>query len=133
MADLSEPLTERLTFDATISVTEMFNAGADAANDDLAFPRAQLLERLDNRTCPLCESVDGMIFEVDSPEYAVWRGPSHSGCRRIWAYLAADDPGRANFVSPDPKLILKHGGYMAHPEKLDRKPDEYAIPAAPAG
>lgn len=46
---------------------------------------------LDDRTCPICEDLDGTV--VDEAEYrsTEWLPPIHFGCRCIWVAILADE------------------------------------------
>jgi hypothetical protein len=113
-----------------VTVTELYNEGrASAASDRGAYPLAQISERMDERTCPLCQAVDGLILRTDSPEYAEWRQPSHINCRRIMEYIGRDEPAAPDFQRPDQELIRKHGHYHLDPDKHA----ELRIPAEPSG
>lgn len=80
MSDLPAGMDRALQATATLTIAEVWNEGMASANDDSAFPFAQILEAMDQRTCALCESVDGMIVAVPSAEYDEWRQPSHVNC-----------------------------------------------------
>ena len=123
-------LQQTLQSTAALAVTEVYNEGRSAANDPVAYPLAEIVERLDGHTCSLCAAVDGMILTVGSPEYQEWKSPSHISCRRLMVYVGADEVGTvADFKRPDAELIRKHGHYHLQPEKHAA----LRIPAEPAG
>jgi hypothetical protein len=129
-ATLPPSLQKSLQATATITVAELHNEGMAAANNPQEWPFAQISEILDNRTCPLCRRVDGMILRVGTPEHAKWRQPSHINCRRTLIYISKDEQNvRADFEEPEPELIKKHGHYHVQPDKYA----ELRIPAEPAG
>lgn len=129
-AALPETLNRSLAATSALATTELYNEGKSTANDPGEYPFAQIAERMDERTCPLCEEVDGMIIEVGSPEYAEWKSPSHVNCRRELVYINKEAAGvEANFQRPDEALIAKHGGYHIDPSKRAA----LRIPAEPAG
>ncbi|HEY3283078.1 MAG TPA: hypothetical protein VGN26_12465 [Armatimonadota bacterium] len=115
---------------ASLSITELYAEGRDSATDREEWPHAQIVERLDGRTCELCGAVDGMVLEVGSPEYSEWRGPSHINCRRVMALISKDEPDvTPDFERPSQTLIERHGHYHINP----RAHAELRMPAEPAG
>jgi hypothetical protein len=139
MPDLPEIMNQHLTMTATVIVGEL-DAEARAELADLAlWPLAQIVEVLDERTCPLCEYVDGMILDRRSPEFERWRNPSHINCRRTLAYVSSREreigpdgqpiPTRPDFVEPPAALIYKHGHFVVDPERYS----PLRIPAQPEG
>ncbi|HEU4753745.1 MAG TPA: hypothetical protein VFU47_11615, partial [Armatimonadota bacterium] len=123
-------LNQALEATAALTVAELYNEGKSAANNPEEWPLAQISERLDGRTCPLCRAVDGKILKVGSPEYRQWRQPSHINCRRVMVYIHRDEQGaKPDFREPDAELIRKHGHYHLRPDRHA----ELRIPAEPAG
>lgn len=116
-------------------VPREFIRGYDAAAPIDEFPRAQCIEVLDDRICPLCAHVDGMIFDRRSPEYSRYRLPSHINCRRVWAFIAADEvgpdgrPTQPDFEAPPQELIDAHGHFVSEPEKYAA----LRVPSRPTG
>jgi hypothetical protein len=116
-------------------VPQAFTRGYDAAAPPDEFPRAQCLEVLDERVCPLCAHLDGMIFDRTSPAYARYRLPSHINCRRTWVFIHRDEvgpdgrPTEPDFVPPSQELIDKHGHFVSD----ERKYAALRVPARPTG
>lgn len=80
MGALPDPLTRSLKATASITVTELYNAGQLAANNPDLYPKAQCSERLDERVCPLCASLHRKVFDVRSDLFKRFFDPSHIGC-----------------------------------------------------
>lgn len=129
MGALPDTLNRSLQATASITVTELRNAGELAANNPDLYPKAQCSERLDERMCPLCRSVHRKVFDVRSDLFRRFLAPSHINCRRRWLYIHKDDPAPVTAVEPDPKLIEKHGHYHLDPGKHA----ELRLPAQPSG
>lgn len=130
MPDLPAGMERALTMTASLLVTEGFNEGKSAANDPAAFPFARINEVLDDRLCPLCAAVNGLVVEVGSAEYREWRLPSHTACRRVMSYVGKDSPSaRTTFSRPPADLIATHGHYHLQPPP----PGEPRLPGEPAG
>lgn len=120
---------------AFATLVEDFNLGRDAALPLDEFPFAQIIETLDERVCPLCARVHGMILDRRSPEFAQWRSPSHINCRRVIAYIGKDEvnedgtPVVPDFQRPPDEIIQKHGHYHVDSKKYS----ELRVPARPEG
>jgi len=61
--------------------------------------------------CPLCNSLQGEIIPVDSPEWGRVAPPIHLGCRCMLSYITADERGviqRLEQHKPIDPVLLKH-------------------------
>lgn len=65
----------------------------------------------DKRVCPLCASLQGNVYPVDSPEYGRISPPIHQNCRCILSYITSRERGveaRIKRYRPiDPDLLKK--------------------------
>ena len=135
MLNPSQTIEANLRGAAFATLTQDYNLGRDAALPQDEFPLAQIIETLDDRVCPLCASVHGLIMDRRSPEYAKWRDPSHINCRRILAYIGKDErnedgsPVAPDFQAPPDELVQKHGHFHID----SRKYSELRVPARPEG
>ena len=118
---------QRLTLSASVVIRDLdAEARADLADLD-RWPMAQIVEVLDDRTCPLCRYMDGMVLDRRMPEFDKWVLPPHINCRRTVAYVAGDEmelgpdgkprPIGPDFIEPPRDLIEKYGHFITNPEK----------------
>lgn len=135
MLNPSQTVEANLRGAAFATLVEDFNLGRDAALPLDEFPLAQIIETLDERVCPLCASVHGMILDRRSPEFAQWKAPSHINCRRVIAYIGKDEvnedgsPVAPDFQRPPDEIIQKHGHYHVDSKKYS----ELRVPSRPEG
>lgn len=134
-----EEMDRILAITAQVIISDLTEqARAELADADL-FPLVQIIEVLDDRTCLLCEYMDGMTMDRRMPGYERWARPPHINCRRTYGYISAEEmqideegrpvPVEPTFVEPPASLVDKHGHFI-------RDPDKYAplrIPAQPEG
>ena len=84
--------------------------------------------------CPLCQSLDGLVFRADSPEAARYTPPLHINCNCIWVEVLDGEEGENLEWSPAvegqlAELVEQHGHFVAHPERYA----ELKVPARPDG
>jgi len=76
-----------------------------------AIVAAQWHTAMDKQVCPLCNSMQGGIIPVDSPEWGRVFPPIHLGCRCNLSYITGDERGvvarLAKYKPMDP-VLLKH-------------------------
>ena len=111
-----EEMDQTLAMTAQVVISE-FTEEARAEMADLdQFPLVQIVEVLDDRTCELCEYMDGMWLRRDSPDFERWARSPHINCRRTLHYVSG--PGlEADFVPPPDELVEKHGHFIRDPDK----------------
>ena len=133
----TQQIKQSLNGTASVQVTHLYGLGRDAvgAADIAEFPFAQIIEVLDERTCPLCRALHGMILAKTDPRYHQYKYPSHIGCRRIMVDIGKgeknDDgsPLTPDFKDPHPDLISKYGHFQTDPDKYAA----LRIPSRPEG
>lgn len=100
----------QLTGTAQVIVTDAINKGRDEILRSNEFQAAQYSAILDRKTCPLCERLDGMVIDLDDPDFKRFTPPVHSSCRCIWVYIRKDEDNvDINFKTPASSLIENHG------------------------
>ena len=120
---------------ASVTVTSLYGLGREAAMPAEEYPLAQINETLDERTCPLCQYLDGMVVAKSSPDYERYRYPSHINCRRIMVDIHRDEvdetgnPTQPDFKPPDEALLKRYGHFTLDPNKYA----ELRIPSRPEG
>jgi len=130
-------LTQSLSGTSSVTVTHLYGLGREAisAADIVEWPFAQIIETLDNRTCPLCRRLHGLILAKTDPRYHQYKYPSHIGCRRIMVDIGkgelGDDgkPLLPDFRDPPKALLEKHGHFHIDPDKYSA----LRIPSRPEG
>lgn len=99
---------------ATARVNDAVNRGRNLAAKASGAKLAQYSAILDDRTCPLCEKLDGMIGKLDDPDFRRFKPPLHHGCRCIWAYILPEEEPqpKPDFRKPPKELVEEHGGLV---------------------
>jgi hypothetical protein len=135
MPEPLELLNEELRMTAVILIQRLENAGrADALPAD-EFPLFEILEEIDDATCDLCLTLDGMIISRDHPDFDDLQQPSHINCRRVIVGVGADEVGpdeepiEPDYERPSSELIDKHGHFMVDKERYA----PLRVPAQPEG
>ena len=110
MLDDVDDFDDILNDNSVIATTTMVNVGRNRAAIIAGSKMAQYSALLDRRTCPLCESLDGMYVEVGSADHLEFTPPIHNRCRCIWVYIGREERmPSVNFERPKQELIDKHG------------------------
>lgn len=106
----SNPYNSILT-DNLVAIGNMINVGRDrtAINHSNI---AQYSAILDDVTCPLCEYLDGMYFEVGSKEYYKYMPRVHISCRCIYVYIGKDEVNQPKPNFKEPSDTLKKLGHL---------------------
>lgn len=106
--ETAERALERM---ALVRVNVDVNAGRDIARVLAGVQLAQFSAILDDRVCPLCRAVDGLIIRVDHPDYRRFTPPLHGGCRCIWALISPEEEPQPDVTwqTPSEALISEHG------------------------
>jgi hypothetical protein len=133
----SQQLKQALDGTASVQVTHLYGLGRSAvgAADIADWPHAQIIETLDQKTCPLCRHLHGMILSKTDPRYHEYKYPSHIHCRRIMVDIGKgelnDDgtPLTPNFTDPPRALVERYGHFQINPDKYSA----LRIPARPEG
>lgn len=129
-----EELNNILKITAAVIVTEMINWSEDISLPEEDYPSAQIIEVLDDATCPLCQTLDGQIIKRGTQEWDDYHLPSHINCRRRLAWISANetdinDPTQQYqppaFKPPADELIEAHGHFIQRP----RVYEDLRIPA----
>ncbi|KPV42013.1 phage portal protein family protein [Alicyclobacillus ferrooxydans] len=103
-----------LKLSANVSVGEALNIGRGSEARDKGVQGAQWSALLDNKTCPLCASLDGKTISVDNPDFDVFRPPLHFNCRCFLIYIGSDQTHvKFNWTTPDPTLVKHYGGFVS--------------------
>ena len=82
---MREMIGQMLATAAILNVAEAVNLGRENGFEDIAneIGGYQWSAILDDRTCPICESLDGTYFEPGDPALAELKPPIHPNCRCI--------------------------------------------------
>jgi len=118
-------LNDPLAMSVQVVISEL-DAEAEAELADLdRYPLAEIVEVLDNRTCPLCRYLDGMLLDRRSPDFLKWALPPHINCRRVLAYVSSREveigpdgkavPITPDFVEPPEELVKEFGHFITDP------------------
>ncbi len=106
---------------ARILVTETTNDARRTVAREAGVKRIAMSAVLDSRTTPLCQSLDGKVFDSDSPEAATYTPPFHVNCRTIWTIVGEAEIGPVDAFDPnDPelkKLVERWGHFITDPER----------------
>lgn len=80
---MRELIGQMISTAAILNVAEAVNLGRENGFEDIAdeIGAYQWSAILDDRTCPICESLDGTYFEPGDPALAELKPPLHSSCR----------------------------------------------------
>lgn len=77
---------------------------------------AQYSAILDNAVCPLCEMMDGQIFDINDP--ALPNPPYHLNCRCLLVYIGASEPPENRVIdgkSPPDDLLGQYAKWKLPP------------------
>lgn len=109
-----EQATRALTGQAGGQVNAAVNTGRDLAGQLAGVARAQYSAILDDRTCDLCEYLDGMIIDTDDPDYEKFQPPLHHYCRCIWALILPEEEPQpeVTWVSPPQHLVDAYAPFI---------------------
>lgn len=95
---------------ATITVGDSINIGRGSAARKAGVKGAQWSAILDQRTCPLCEELDGKKISVDNPDFDVFRPPLHQNCRCLLIYIGNNNTGEVyDWETPPAGMVKRHG------------------------
>jgi len=111
----AEKRAEReLKASASAQVNKAINEGRDLASEEAGVKLAQFSAILDDRVCPLCEALDGMIIELDNPDYDRFTPPIHYHCRCVWVYIRPDESPQPqpDWSTPSGSLVSEHGALI---------------------
>lgn len=104
---------------ARTNLMEAYNTGLLHTYEDPAlndFVKAyQVSAVLDDRTTPLCESLDGNIYDVDDPIWNTLSFPAHFNCRTILIPITEVDEYKA--TEEHPKMEETGGGFLKLSDK----------------
>jgi len=110
---------------ARVSFTELRNIGEDLSLPEDEYPFARIIEILDDRICPLCQSVHGMVIQRGTVEWEQWSRPSHINCRRALAWVHRTErapdgtPVRQTFERPPQAIIDRYGHFVTDPKRYE--------------
>jgi SPP1 gp7 family putative phage head morphogenesis protein len=103
-----------LKLSANVSVGEALNIGRGSEARDKGVQGAQWSALLDDKTCPLCASLDGKTISIDNPDFDVFRPPLHFHCRCFLIYIGSDQTHVTfNWETPDPTLVKHFGKFVS--------------------
>jgi len=92
---------------ASAQVAGAINTGRNHLGTRMGARYAQRSEILDERTCPLCRAIDGMVARTDSREFKKYRGLVHNNCRGIWAFILPEEEPEPQETWQDPPKDLE--------------------------
>uniref|UniRef100_A0A6M3IT13 Phage head morphogenesis domain-containing protein n=1 Tax=viral metagenome TaxID=1070528 RepID=A0A6M3IT13_9ZZZZ len=112
---ISKWAEKELKATSSVTVGEAINEGRQAAAYSSGeFQAAQYSALLDDRTCPLCEQLDGKIITLDNPDYDEYTPPVHSNCRCIWVYIGKEETNLdITWQKPNNDITNKYGKLIA--------------------
>ncbi len=110
---LAESIERETRLGAEATVAPSINYGRDAAAREADLQGMQFSAILDDRTCPLCEQLDGMQIAEGDPAYEQYMPPLHDRCRCIWVYIGKEEEGfEVTWEDPSEELVAAHGGLV---------------------
>jgi SPP1 gp7 family putative phage head morphogenesis protein len=114
----AEPKMQRA---ARVRVAEAINFGREDARRNLrGIQGVQISAILDDRTCPLCHSLDGMTLAADDPRIALWRPPFHDRCRCLQIFVGEEEIGFVpQWSDPGEELLRRHGRFVIERSPAD--------------
>lgn len=104
---MREMIGQMLATAALLNISEAVNLGREEGFDDIAneIGAYQWSAILDDRTCDLCESLDGTYFEPGDPALAELKPPIHPNCRCILVAVLKEElqkfPVKFTFLNND--------------------------------
>jgi SPP1 gp7 family putative phage head morphogenesis protein len=104
---MREMIGQMLATAALLNISEAVNLGREEGFDDIAneIGAYQWSAILDDRTCDLCESLDGQYFEPGDPALAELKPPIHPNCRCILVAVLKEEltkfPVKFTFLEQD--------------------------------
>lgn len=94
---------------ATMIVGDSINLGRGAEASRQGVKGAQWSSILDEKTCPLCEELDGKKIKATDPDFDIFRPPLHNHCRCILVYIGNNNTGEVyNWTTPSGSLVKKY-------------------------
>lgn len=103
-----------LKLSANVTVGEALNIGRGAEARTKGIQGAQFCALLDDKTCPLCASLDGKVIRVDNPDFDIFRPPLHWNCRCFLIYIGSDQTHVTfTWETPDPTLVKHFGMFVS--------------------
>jgi len=109
-----ETAEKELAGTASHQVGESINDGRELVAEEMGVELAQFSAILDDRVCPLCEWMDGMIIETDNPDYDRFDPQIHQHCRCLWVYIKPDEEPQPepDWETPPQDLIDQYGAMV---------------------
>ena len=111
---MREMIGQLLATSAILNIAEAVNSGREEGFADIAdqIGGYQWSAILDDKTCDLCESLDGKYFEPGDPALEELKPPLHPSCRCILVAVMKEElqnfPVKFTFLEPEQvnKLLI---------------------------
>jgi len=99
---------------ASAVVGEAVNTGRDLAAQMAGVELAQYSAILDEKTCPLCEYMDGKIINLGNPDYKRFSPLIHFHCRCVWVYILPEETPQPeeDWETPPDSLVDGYGVFV---------------------
>lgn len=99
---------------ASVQVGDSLNHGRMLAADVAGVELAQYSAILDDKVCPLCEYLDGMVIELTNPDYDRFTPRLHQHCRCVWVYIKpGEDPQPSvTWETPGEDMVVEYGSLV---------------------
>lgn len=102
-----------LVLSANVSISQAMNIGRGSEAAKHGVKGAQWSAVMDQKTCELCGSLDGLVISVDNPDFDIFRPPLHYNCRCILVYIGTGNTGEEyTWKTPDPALVKKYATFV---------------------
>ena len=117
VAAATEALAERAQRDiqatANIVVNDAINEGRNEGLQAGDIQGYQYSAILDDRTCALCEDLDGMTLVRGDARFDEFNPPIHDRCRCVWIGVLSDEVDfRPEWRDPSADMIAAHGSLI---------------------
>jgi len=99
---------------SSAQVGEAINKGRELSANKKGVNLAQFSGILDDYICPLCERLDGLIIELDNPDYDRFTPQLHHNCRCLWVYIDPEETPQPEptWETPPASMIDQYGGLI---------------------
>ncbi|WDL96396.1 phage portal protein family protein [Alicyclobacillus sp. ALC3] len=102
-----------LVLSANVSISQAMNVGRGSEAHKVGVQGAQWSAVMDQKTCELCGSLDGLVISADNPDFDIFRPPLHYNCRCILVYIGSNNTGEEyTWTTPDPALVKRYATFV---------------------
>ncbi|MBW2600096.1 MAG: minor capsid protein [Deltaproteobacteria bacterium] len=99
---------------------------------------AQYSAVLDERTCALCEQLDGQVMDINDPDFDRFQPPQHISCRCLFVFIRSTERGfgtpeerreKINWKTPSERLLKQYATGKATIEEVIKDIGQKVAPA----